>query len=361
MEQLPDSSDNQPPEKTGGYYEPIGYFVTTGEKAVKERDPYFSNLKFILIFLVILGHLMEKYIYANHVLYIIYTVIYMVHMPLFAFISGYFSKNSYKKLNYVWKIGEQYFLLHLGWLLVNLLTTGEIGDWRSPYWYFWYLLSLFCWKWMGIFILFIKRYVSTKMTGIFRISVVIVIILIGCFSGALWWIGRAYSLSRTLVFFPFYYMGLCCSNKVINRIKEIRPSRKLLLVFMSFTITLILGSWLFCFVPVTFLYHAEGFKAFSLSISSGVHARFVCYIISVLLGLVMLALTPGKQLWFSKFGADTFPVYISHGLLMPANNFAPAGTLGSIIYFSTISIGFVCLVYWIMYWGRNHKLKPHPR
>jgi hypothetical protein len=28
--------------------------------------------------------------------------------------------------------------------------------------------------------------------------------------------------------------------------------------------------------------------------------------------------------------------------------------LGSIIYISTISIGFICLVYWIMYWGRNH-------
>ena len=258
MEQLPDSSDNQRPVKTGRYYDPIGYFVTTEEKSVKKRDPYFSNLKFILIFLVILGHLMEKHIYTNHDLYIIYTAIYMVHMPLFAFISGYFSKNSHKKLNHVWKIGGQYLLLHLGRLLVNLLITGEIGDWKSPYWYFWYLLSLFCWKSMGIFILYIKKYVDPKMTGIFRLSIVIVTIIIGCFSGALWWIGRAYSLSRTLVFFPFYYMGLCCSNKVINRIKEIRPSRNLLLVFMSFTITLILGSWLFCFVPVTFFVPCRG-------------------------------------------------------------------------------------------------------
>jgi fucose 4-O-acetylase-like acetyltransferase len=258
VEQLPDSSDNQRPVKTGRYYDPIEYFVTTEEKSVKKRDPYFSNLKFILIFLVILGHLMEKHIYTNHDLYIIYTAIYMVHMPLFAFISGYFSKNSHKKLNHVWKIGGQYLLLHLGRLLVNLLITGEIGDWKSPYWYFWYLLSLFGWKSMGIFILYIKKYVDPKMTGIFRLSIVIVTIIIGCFSGALWWIGRAYSLSRTLVFFPFYYMGLCCSNKVINRIKEIRPSRKLLLVFMSFTITLILGSWLFCFVPVTFFVPCRG-------------------------------------------------------------------------------------------------------
>jgi hypothetical protein len=131
VEQLPDSSDNQRPVKTCRYYDPIGYFVTTEEKSVKKRDPYFSNLKFILIFLVILGHLMEKHIYTNHDLYIIYTAIYMVHMPLFAFISGYFSKNSHKKLNHVWKIGGQYLLLHLGRLLVNLLITGENrGNWR---------------------------------------------------------------------------------------------------------------------------------------------------------------------------------------------------------------------------------------
>jgi fucose 4-O-acetylase-like acetyltransferase len=105
-------------------------------------------------------------------------------MPLFAFISGYFSKNSYRKLKRIWKIGGQFFLLHLGWLLVNLLLTGDIGDWKTPYWYFWYLLSLFFWKWMGIFLQFINRRVPSKMTRIFRISVVITTIILGCFSGA---------------------------------------------------------------------------------------------------------------------------------------------------------------------------------
>lgn len=142
MGQVPDSPDNQHPGKTDGDYESIGYSLVA-EKAIKYRYPYFSNLKFILIFLVILGHLIEKYIYVNHDLYTIYTVIYMVHMPLFAFISGYFSKNSFRKLKRIWKIGGQFFLLHLGWLLVNLLLTGDIGNWKTPYWYFWYLLSLF--------------------------------------------------------------------------------------------------------------------------------------------------------------------------------------------------------------------------
>lgn len=50
-------------------------------------------------------------------------------------------------------------------------------------------------------------------------------------------------------------------------------------------------------------YHAEGFKVFSLSILLGVQARLICYIITVLLGFIMLALTPSKQLWFSKLNS----------------------------------------------------------
>lgn len=358
MEQVPDSPDNQHPVKTDGDYEFIGYSLVA-EKVSKNRDPYFSNLKFILIFLVILGHLIEKYIYVNHDLYSIYTVIYMVHMPLFAFISGFFSKNSYRKLNRIWKIGGLFFLLHLGWLLVNLLLTGDIGDWKTPYWYFWYLLSLFCWKWMGIFLQFINRRVLSKMNKIFRISVVITTIILGCFSGVIWWIGRNFSLSRTLVFFPFYYIGLRCSMKVINRIKNIRLMKKLLISATAFIIAFILGSLLMRFVPITFLHHAEGFKALNLSISLGIHARLISYIIAASLGLAILALTPSKELWFSKFGADTFPVYISHGLLMPANIFAPTSTLVSLLYFTVFILGFIYLVYWIVHLGSNLKLKLH--
>lgn len=358
MGQVHNSPDKQHLRKTDGDYGSIGYSVVA-EKVTKNRDPYFSNLKFILIFLVILGHLIEKYIYVNHDLYTIYAVIYMVHMPLFAFISGYFSKNSYKKLNRIWKIGGQFLLSHLGWLLVNLLLTGDIGDWKTPYWYFWYLLSLFCWKWLGIFLQFISRRVPSKRTRIFRISVVIGAIMIGCVSGALWWIGRDFSLSRTLVLFPFYYTGLCCSKKMINRIREIRFTRKLLFAAIAFIIAFILGSWLMSFVPITFLHHAEEFKASNLSISLGICARFICYIIAAFLSLAILTLTPGKELWFSKFGSDTFPVYISHGLLMPANIFAPTRTPGSLLYFAVIIIGFIYLVYWIVNWGHNLKLKLH--
>lgn len=57
----------------------------------KNRNPYWDTLKGILIVLVVLGHtgtaLGEK----------ILSVIYSFHMPLFLFISGYFSKRDMSK------------------------------------------------------------------------------------------------------------------------------------------------------------------------------------------------------------------------------------------------------------------------
>jgi len=59
---------------------------------METRNLYFDNMKFILIFLVVLGH------FANlHRLLPIMgglnNAIYSFHMPLFIYISGYFSRD----------------------------------------------------------------------------------------------------------------------------------------------------------------------------------------------------------------------------------------------------------------------------
>ena len=54
--------------------------------AIKQRNPYWDTLKAMLIVLVVLGHTGTAM--GNKWL----SVIYAFHMPLFIFISGYFSK-----------------------------------------------------------------------------------------------------------------------------------------------------------------------------------------------------------------------------------------------------------------------------
>ncbi len=62
-----------------------------------KRDSFFDNAKFILIVLVVFGHMIETFIEDNVTVYAIYKVIYSFHMPAFILVSGFFTKGIYKK------------------------------------------------------------------------------------------------------------------------------------------------------------------------------------------------------------------------------------------------------------------------
>ena len=60
------------------------------------RKYNYDNLKGILIFLVVLGHLLYSNEYNNIVGNILLRLIYSFHMPVFMIISGHFSKKTNK-------------------------------------------------------------------------------------------------------------------------------------------------------------------------------------------------------------------------------------------------------------------------
>ena len=70
---------------------------------IKQRLYRFDNIKFILIFLVVFGHMLEFTPgYTNT--HDIYRIIYSFHMPVFIFVSGYFARFSPRKIltTYIW-------------------------------------------------------------------------------------------------------------------------------------------------------------------------------------------------------------------------------------------------------------------
>jgi fucose 4-O-acetylase-like acetyltransferase len=91
------------------------------------RDYLFDNLKFILIILVVFGHLIERYINQSIYLKVIFINIYLFHMPLFIFISGYFTK-SIKSLSASKSIRQliiPYIFFVILWNIVHKVNTGD--------------------------------------------------------------------------------------------------------------------------------------------------------------------------------------------------------------------------------------------
>ena len=254
---------------------------------VKLRDARYCNLKLLLIFLVIYGHLIEPQIANSRLLMVQYKGIYLFHMPLFCFLSGLFLKDG-KACAHQFKKALPLYLLFQG-VAVCFGAKPLI-----PYWHLWYLLSYSLWLGFGWFWF---RFFGRKG----KIIILFVSVLIGCLAGLCPYIGRTLSLSRTLVFLPYFWMGLIC--------KPSFPWERLrAFSFIAFVAVIALSALWIDQIPVEFLYQATPYS----ELDSGVILRLLCYLLGALLCIVLLALIPSRRFPFTKLGADTLPAYLIH-------------------------------------------------
>ena len=168
----------------------------------KERFYLFDTAKFILIFLVIFGHMMEgsRALSYNSELY---GCIYLFHMPLFIFISGFFSKR-YEDKRQFWKselrLVETLLIFHVASILFKVFVSGKgiaLNDIVIPGFGAWYLLSLIYWRAM------LQFTPSHILQSKWIAPLCLAISLIGGFVP----IGGAFSVQRTFTFLPFFVLG----------------------------------------------------------------------------------------------------------------------------------------------------------
>lgn len=257
---------------------------------IKLRDARYCNLKLLLIYLVIYGHLIEPGIWESKVLMVQYKLIYMFHMPLFSFLSGLFLNSSKTCSRQFFKMASLYFFLQT---FAVLLGNGKVRP-LTPYWHLWYLLSYSVWSATG-WIWF--RYFNGKGQFIILFGSV----LVGCVAGLVPDIGREHSLSRTLVFFPYFWMGLICNpNYPWDRMR--------LHGFVSMVpILAVISHWVNQ-ISAVFLYQAAPYG----KINNGIELRLICYLLGSLICLLLLAFMPKRRFLFTRVGADTMPAYLIH-------------------------------------------------
>lgn len=257
---------------------------------IKLRSAYYCNLKIFLLFLVIYGHLIEPKIWQSDVLMTQYRWIYLFHMPLFCFISGLFI-NREKDCSI--QLKRMLPLYILSQAIAILFGNGTVKP-LTPWWHLWYILT-YC-IWLG-FIWIWFRFCKGK----FKALILICSVLVGCLIGYISSIGREFSLSRTFVFFPYFWLGVI--SKPSFNWKKLR-----LAGIIAFVFVFILMYYVGDKIPIEFLYQATPYE----SINIGALYRLICYLLGGLLGLFILTVFPTKRLPFSKIGANTMPAYLLH-------------------------------------------------
>lgn len=273
---------------------------------MSKRIYVFDNLKAFLIVMVVMGHLADTYIEASY-FKSLYVFIYAFHMPMFVFISGFFHKNKDIKRKVIVWLAIGYMLKILDFLV--LLAIGKkpvfhpFSEDGAP----WYLFALAAY----IGITYLLRDADMRI-------VLTVALMLGCFSGYYEHIGDFLVLSRIIVFYPYYLLGVMVAR--LDRKRLLHNYHKLQsLLIVKYLAVAILITWAYLSfgeLEMTYPYRRlfTGRNPFGNEFGAfGGLARLGCYAIAFIIGFsICIMISNKKKKFISVLGSKTLQIYFWH-------------------------------------------------
>ena len=296
------------------------------------RDTRLDSIKGILILLVMFGHCVELTSITGP-MRVLYNLIYAVHMPVFVFISGYFT-NTKKEVKAYFHDVLNFFLVYwifqlLKWLCFSREFTADAL--LAPQWTWWYLLSLSVWR---TFYYFMRKFSATSM-----LVLGLAFALIGGFVP----LGTFLSVQRTFVHGAFFAMGYFVAQKnLLGRIRAI-PHAVTIPVILIF----IAAQVFFYSTDINYiLWGRDQYAAWPIPLQYCVPARALWLLFSCGVIIVFLRYFPSSET-LQKVGKMTLFLYAYHSFALgpikavhpQINDFAILGTAVSsaVIFLCVIS------------------------
>ncbi|MHC1790910.1 acyltransferase family protein [Solidesulfovibrio sp.] len=268
------------------------------------RNSYLDNAKAILICLVVVGHAIELWPLSGG-LNAVYLLIYTFHMPLFVFIAGYFSDASSfgpkrkAKLLFLLRVYVLSQLLYS--LLYYILRNDAIFSWKTlvyPCWTLWFLLSLLCWN-------LVLPY-AVRLRFVLPGSILLALAI-----GYSDQIGIAFSLSRTIAFFPCFLAGFLARRAAYTF--PVSPWHRWLAVAV-----LIAVFWFVAAADIDrgWLYSNQGYARLGQPEWYAGVFRLGTMLLQGVASVAVLVLIPSGRLFYTALGAYTLPIYVLHPSLL---------------------------------------------
>lgn len=267
---------------------------------MKERVAWWDNIRFVLITLVVVAHFADVFIAESNLYKSIFLFIYSFHMPLFILISGRLHSNN--------RLTEKcFFYISLAFLLKVVLSISYQAIGGKPYFSLlsddslpWYLFAMAAY----MIITYILRNQNKWL-------VLVLAVVIACFTGLDTNIGDTLYLSRIVVFFPFYWMGTMINTEDLLRIKA---KKWAILIAALFVV-----AWgTCCLIGLDDLYALRQFftgrNHYPATVFEyGPFIRLCCYGISAIMSLAVMLLIPTRRLAkISEMGERSIHVYFWH-------------------------------------------------
>ncbi len=226
------------------------------------------------------------------------TGIYAFHMPAFVFLAGITSKP-----RGIAKRCVQFLTLlavfEAAFFWVRRLMGSEAPfNWESPYWLLWFLLSMTVWT-----------LVTPLIAKAPRASLVASIV-ISLVAGMIDWVGYPFSVSRTLVFLPFFVAGFTHGKSVLAYISKLHTRGRGVIFGVA---VLVFGILLYWKPKHSWFYGSKGYEVLDVSDLSGVAHRLVFQLVAVVFTVGMLVLIPRQPNLLTRYGERSLSIYLLHG------------------------------------------------
>ena len=287
-----------------------------------------------MIVLVIAGHVLKEKQFDNISECIIaWQWIYIFHIPLFVFISGYFTRKKNRKnfFSSIWKLLEPLILFQIIAIAPKLISNGfvPLSDILTPRWILWYLLSLIFWR-IILQILPDKLLNNTKL-------IICIAFCISIIAGYLPF-DRFLSLQRTLSFMPFFFLGYFMKDKNLFLPQKYK-SLCFVFLIISFAIPIFFSQYLGSMT------HADPYGN-----KLGAIQRIIVFSLSIPMSLAFINICPNTK-WIAKQGKLTMQYYLYHALVIPPLMVVvtvlgiPFSLFTAILYTLIITIGIGVILY----------------
>ena len=299
---------------------------------VQKRLYYFDNVKCVLIILVVVGHILDLTVVADHrMAKAAFAFIYSFHMPLFIFVTGLFTR--IEKLTKEKVLHRVCYFVLLGFAakLLNLIAPAVyakpiqfslLADSNLP----WYMFAIAAYYTLA----FLLRHFDARI-------VLGASLVLGLFVGYDSSIGDFLYLSRIIVFFPFFWLGVMLGPEHVERVSKKVPFRIVgILVIALFALV--------CVLRTADIYAYRGlftgrnsFEAVSSAIAGCSWLnRLLAYCVSAMASVGVLALIPHfKCPVFTTVGERTLQIYLLHFPIIMLLKYA--GVLSCIVELSEFS------------------------
>ena len=276
-----------------------------------QRDYLWDNIKALLIFFVVAGHVLEMNPIHTVLAVNIDRLIYSFHMPAFVFVSGYFGKRvciqGRLRAEKAISLMVYYIVFQLLFMLIRAVFNiySQAMSLFSPCTGLWYLIALFFY--------YLMSPIAQKLPAWLMISLsVISALLIGNDTAATNYL----AVMRTFTFAPFFFGGYYLRGSAVKKVRDIKP-------YFRYTIGLLCGaaavcSWLYTpmFEWNKLFFGKINYQELKIDLWLGAVLRLWAYAIAVLMIICLVLMMPSKKSIISKVGQNSLQVYIFHMLLV---------------------------------------------